>query len=412
MRKANIRGFWAVLTACLLILLSGNWLSGAPSLVEYFVVGSSDFSGPYADIMTPWNAGRKSCLSWWNDNVGARIGVKLNFETYDSRYDTAVVSANYPRLVAQFKPLAWLGLGGPDVAALMRRVPEDRIPLVMGTAAYGYAWIPNSWVVQPRPTYPHELAAFLRWYAQRRADKSKPLRVGLINSDLPAYLDVGRGLEKWVKEKGLREGLVWGRTEFVPVLPVDLTASYRRFYDEQIDVSVVFGNVRQVTASIDAMERLGKRIPIVVSAHNGITTVARALGGYKRLDEVYESFGLALPIELNLPAVTQAWRRYGPPSPWTVDALVGCTQVLLTGAGVRRAVEKRGSVGLTGADVYEAFANTVVRSQEMLGLTADLRFTHEQPFPHGARVRIGVVKNARYMSATPEWVPVPELEKW
>ena len=61
---------------------------------------------------------------------------------------------------SELDPIAVVGLGGPDVAALSERLPEDKIPMFMATAAYGYAWQPDSWIFNPRPTYSHESAGF------------------------------------------------------------------------------------------------------------------------------------------------------------------------------------------------------------------------------------------------------------
>ncbi|MCR5860229.1 hypothetical protein [Mesorhizobium sp. J428] len=65
----------------------------------------------------------------------------------------------WPGIKSELEAIAAIGLGGPDVAALSERLPEDKIPMFMATAAYGYAWKPDSWIFNPRPTYSHESAA-------------------------------------------------------------------------------------------------------------------------------------------------------------------------------------------------------------------------------------------------------------
>jgi len=102
---------------------------------------------------------RERVFDWWNAEVGAKLGVKLNYKNFDTRYDTAQTASLWPGIKSEMKPIAVVGLGGPDVAALGPRLPDDQVPLFMSTAGYGYAWKPDSWIINPRPTYGHEAPA-------------------------------------------------------------------------------------------------------------------------------------------------------------------------------------------------------------------------------------------------------------
>jgi branched-chain amino acid transport system substrate-binding protein len=55
----------------------------------YQVPALSDYSGPFAAIMPMLGAGREGVVNWWNVEHGAKLGVKLELKTYDTRYDTA-----------------------------------------------------------------------------------------------------------------------------------------------------------------------------------------------------------------------------------------------------------------------------------------------------------------------------------
>ena len=137
--KSKIRkGITALAGLCILL-----WAVGVPLAAEYNITGSMDFTGPYAVVMKPIDDAAKVFVEWWNEEVGSKIGVKLNRKTYDTRYDPAITASVWPGIVSGDKPLAHFGLGGPDVAALMKRLPEDKIPLFLGTATYGYVWLPD-----------------------------------------------------------------------------------------------------------------------------------------------------------------------------------------------------------------------------------------------------------------------------
>src|SRR5581483_2157337 len=98
----------------------------------------------------------------------AKLGVKLAYKNYDTRYDAAQTASLWPGIKSELKPIAVLGLGGPDVAALGQRLPDDGVALFMSTAGYGFAWKSDSWIINPRPTYAHEAVAFFKWLKAQR----------------------------------------------------------------------------------------------------------------------------------------------------------------------------------------------------------------------------------------------------
>ena len=130
----------------------------AQAEAEYNLAMLSDFSGPYADIMPILAGGREAVIDWWNATRGKELGVTLSYKNYETRYDAAQVASLWPGIKSELSPIAVLGLGGPDVAALSERLPEDKIPMFMATAGYGFAWKSESWIFNPRPTYSHESA--------------------------------------------------------------------------------------------------------------------------------------------------------------------------------------------------------------------------------------------------------------
>lgn len=97
------------------VLMSAGIASAAMAPVGaqtvYQVPALSDYSGPFAAIMPMVGPGREGVVNWWNAEVGAKLGVKLDMKTYDTRYDTAQTASLWPGVLAT-KPLIGLSLGG------------------------------------------------------------------------------------------------------------------------------------------------------------------------------------------------------------------------------------------------------------------------------------------------------------
>ena len=130
---------------------------------KYKVPVISDFSGPWAQLFKVWVPMQKAVFAWWNDTEGKKLGVELELKHYDGRYDSSVIASMWPGILSETSPIIALGGGGADVAALQQRLPKDKVPVIYGTASYGYGWIPDQWIFQARPLYVQEWVAAMLW---------------------------------------------------------------------------------------------------------------------------------------------------------------------------------------------------------------------------------------------------------
>jgi len=167
----KIIAFLFVFFLLMILTLQGPALA---KVTNYKVPVISDFTGAYAELFKAWGPMQKAIFAWWNDTKGKEIGIELELKYYDSRYDSTVVASMWPGILAECHPIIALGAGGPDVAALQQRLPKDRVPVIYGTASYGYGWLPNQWLFQVRPTYVQEFMAAFVWYAGQHPEK-KPI---------------------------------------------------------------------------------------------------------------------------------------------------------------------------------------------------------------------------------------------
>ncbi|WP_430397529.1 ABC transporter substrate-binding protein [Ferrovibrio sp.] len=379
----------------------------------YNIASLADFTGPYADVMKDLNGARHAAVAWWNAEVGKSLGIQLRMKDYDHRYDAAQVASLWPGIKAELNPIIALGVGAPDATALQGRLPADGIPLIMSTAGYGFGWKSDPWVFNPRSTYAHEAAGFLEWY--RKANNiSGPLKVAVFSSEAsPAYVDIAKGLKKYADENKATIDLV--ETVFTEVQPTDLTTQVNRVLGKGAQVLDVQTNTAAVVAVKRALQALNKKVPIVMSSHNGITASAQAIGGIANLEGDYEVYGMAMPTD-EMTKSRQFYEKlkaqYGMKGGWTVPTLMGLNQTLVALRAVEASAKKSGAANVTGRTVRETLLSTTITSPETFEILSDVKYTNDAPFPTtGAAVNIGVVKGGKYVTAA-QAVPVPQIGKW
>lgn len=391
----------------------GTGDAAAPGdVTTYNVAWLADFSGPYADVWPAVQEGREAVTAWWNDTVGQEIGVRIEGNTYDHRYDPSQVASLWPGVLSELDPIAAHGVGGPDVAALQERLPDDEVPLFMSTAAYGYAWQPDPWVFNPRPTYAHESSAFLQWYAEENGIDD--LRFGSISSEAsPAYVDIAEGAEAWAAET---DGFTSVGIEYAEVQPADLSTEVRRLVGEGVHVVLAQTNTTAAVLTAQALSSQGgDDVAMMVSSHNGLVASGTAAGDLCVLNGAYESYGMAIPTTEEGEAYefySTLASDYGLEVDWDVPTVQGMGQAMYSLRIIEDAVEAVGAENLDGAAVREAALNASIPQEELFGLLSTLEFTSEAPFPlQDMTVNIGAVEDCEYVAAA-ENVPVPQIPRW
>lgn len=385
----------------------------AKAETTYNIASLADFTGPYADVMKDLIGARRPVIDWWNAEVGKKIGVKLGSKDYDHRYDAAQVASLWPGIKAELSPIIALGVGGPDVAALQGRLPSDKIPMVMSTAAYGFAWKPDPWIFNQRPTYSHEAAAFFEWFRQKRGGNG-PLKIAIISSEAsPAYVDQHKGVQRYAADNPDKAEVV--EVVFTEVQPTDLTTQVNRVTRKGAEVVMVMTNTAAVVATKRALQALGKKVPIVMSSHNGLAESGRAIGDLKQMEGDFEVYAMAAPTDAKTPGreffdMLQA--KYNLKAKWTVSAVQGLGQALIAMRAIEAAAKKVGPDKITGEAVREALISTTISADDTFKILGSIKFSNDGPFPtQGMVASIATVKDGKYMEAA-EHVPVPSLNKW
>lgn len=378
------------------------------------VAAFADYAGPYANVMPQMQGGRLAVIDWWNKEVGSKLNAQIVVKTYDMRYDVAQTASLWPGIKAELKPALVLGLGGPDAAALQQRLPEDKVSMLLGTAAYGFGWKPNQWALNLRPTYPHEAAGFLEWFRATRLEGKRPVKVAIITSEAtPAYADMAKGLQSYAKanpDKATFVEAVW--TE---VQPSDLTLAVRRLVNAGTDVIVVQTNTAQAVATKRALHALGKNVPIMLSLHNGLAGSSKALGDPNGFAGDFEVGALADASESD----TQARKFYqllqekhGLKSTWNAMTVMGLGQSIVAVRAIEATIKAKGVGKVTGEAVRETLLASRFTGNDLMGMLPGVDFSNDAPFPTGtAKVNIATMKDGKVVQSATD-VPVPMVPKW
>jgi branched-chain amino acid transport system substrate-binding protein len=398
----------AVLVAA--ALAAGFHPAAAQAEATYNVSISLDYTGPFANVMDSWYAGQQSMFEWWNDTKGKQVGVRLNVKTYDMRYDPSVVARTWPQVLADDKPIVFLGMGTPDLVSLMKRLPADKVPMIMGTAMVGPLWTPDGWHFSFRPTYSQEFAGLFA-HLQSELPGKRALRIGTVSTQgIAGYVDQVNGVVKLAQTYPDRFTVV--SSQWVENQPINVMSQIRDMAQAKPDVILVGTNTAQVVATLKALKELGLRIPVVTSSHNGLTEVAKAMP-MEDLEGSYSVFAFAPSTDPAVKAV-EVFQKYNKTKgTWGLTAAQTSAQALLTLAVIDRAIAKVGPNNLSGPVLYDAILAGPFGPENFMGLLPTVKFDKSAPFP---TANIGVkaitVKGGKFVPLTTDWMPVPDLPKW
>ena len=323
------------------------------------------------------------------------------------RYDAAVVARTWPGILANDKPIMHLGLGGPDLIALMKRLPSDKVPMLMATAMVGLVWAPNGWYFSIRPTYSQEFAGLLD-ELQKKLPQKRALRIGAVSTQGKApFVDQVNGVKKLAATYPDRFEVV--EHGWIEANPVSVTANVRTALQDKPDVILVGGTTAQVVATLKALEELGRKIPVITSSHNGLPSAADCID-LAEIEGAYSVFSFAPSGSPRSPGdVQEEPHRHGELGP---VASQSAAQTLLALRILERAVNKVGKDKVTGKAMYDAMLAKTFSRKSCWGY-AQAVLRQVPPVPGRRDPRQGHrVKDRQIVPVGGGWLTSPELEKW
>lgn len=382
----------------------------AGAVTQYNLSSSVDLTGSYADTGKNAASYQKIFLAWWNEEVGKKLGIRLNVNIHDSRYDSTVVASYWPGILSGEKPVVHLGFGGADVAALMKRLPQDKVAMVNATGTYGFVWKPNQWVFGLRPTYPHECAGFASFLYHKLQRK---IRVGVVVAKgLAAHEDLANGIKNWCEKS---DWAILAGIEYTALSPVSILTEIQRLAAAKPDFIYSPGTVSQNVAIIKALKQLNIFIPVVMSQHNSLMTTAKGIP-IQDLEGHYDCAAMDAGLDKTIPAynIFQKYRSAGPGADWDANATFWTSELVIACRAVERAAKAVGPTKITGEAVYNAMFSGPFTEKDSLGILPVLNFTKDAPFSTGSiKVKITTIKNGQHVMATDGWVPLKgNVPKW
>lgn len=390
--------------------LLGGLAGAAQAQTQYNVSVSLDYTGPFASVMDSWWAGQQSVFDWWNETRGKTLGVKLNVKTHDMRYDASVVARTWPQVLSQDKPIVFLGMGTPDLVSLMKRLPTDKVPMIMGTAMVGPLWTADGWHFSYRPTYSHEFAGLFA-HLQSKLPEKRALRIGTVSTQgLAGWVDQVNGVVALAKAYPDRFAVV--SSQWVDPQPITVTNQLREMAKEKPDVILVGTNTAQVVATAKALKELGLKTPIVTSSHNGLNEAAKGIP-IADLEGSYSVFAFAPYTDPSV-KVAEIFAKYNKTKgTWGITSAQTAGQSLLALAAIERAVAKVGADKLSGQAVYDALLAGPFAPEQFMGLLPPVSIKRDAPFPtENLAVKAMTVKGGQLVAVSADWMPVPALAKW
>jgi branched-chain amino acid transport system substrate-binding protein len=364
----------------------------------------------------PFFAGaREAVLSWWNVEHGAKLGVKLELKPFDTRYDTAQTASLWPGVLASTKPVVGFALGGPDTAALQQRLPNDKVPLILGSASNGFGWRPNQWVMSTRPTFVHEVSGFIEWFQKTKVGGSRPVKLAMFTTEAsPSFADMGKGVIAYAKANPKMVELV--EMVYVEPQPADVTLQLRRVLNAGAELVLVPSSIQQAVAVKRAMQALGKNVPLMFSAHNALTVLEKPLGGMAALEGDYEAHASVVTGSDD----TEAKRFYdmlvakhGLKAPWHAFTTWVLARPWCWCAPWKQPRARTAATSSPARTCTRPAGHPVSGQAQFFGFTGgDIDFSVEAPFPlKDPRINIGQVVGGKLKTVATA-VPVPKLVKW
>lgn len=389
-------------------------------LIEHEIPVFTDNSGPFADVGRAVNCGVKTVFSWWNAEKAKSVGIKLRPKMYDTQYNPSVVASLWPGIVAK-NPIAVMGMAGPDVAALRKRLHGDKVLLAMPLGGYGYDWVSGkTWITHIRATYAHEWMTALDWMLTWWPEGELPIKVGMITVEgSVAHVDLAKGTSHALKTMPQYRGkLEWLGAIYAPFHPVDVTDLFKPYADKGVDVFLTCTTIAQHIAIQNAAKNLN--YPLIVMANQAgdrLAGVAKAVS-WDTMEGQIDVSTCAQDCNHDIAFYKDVWLKYHPADCDAATDYDGLTtasaaRTLVFCKVLENVVADVGLANLTSEIIYDHYFKIVLTEKDTLGLFKHLEWTTDAPFPvvKKSYCQIAHVKNGKYQ-VVKKWWPMVDVPKW
>ena len=231
-----------------------------------------DLSGPTAGSEVPWTRGVQAYIRKFNEAGGVH-GRKINLLIEDDRYDTALVRANYERLVTQTNVLAISGMGSSSAqAAMMPMIKSGKVPIVGAYALAKSGYDPANPMYYAGFCGNKEMAqAGVGHFSERL--KLKAPKVAVVHLDVAG----GKEFADFVNAEVTKLG---GSSKALPVKPgaADVTSQVLDMIASKPDLIAIYGVPSNSILTLRSMAQYGLKTPVFAITHLGTLEIYNAIG--------------------------------------------------------------------------------------------------------------------------------------
>jgi branched-chain amino acid transport system substrate-binding protein len=357
--------------------------------------------------------GGKISAAFFNDTVGKKLGIRLNVNAYDSRFDPAVIASLWPSVLSKDHPIGVITQGGDAVAGLMGRLPADKVPGSHLMGALSAAWKPNMWLFFGRPLAVHDFASFLQW-ARSSLITDRPVKVAIFATSVPSAEDIAKTAKKYIETvlvPAKKAELV--ALEFAPPQAVDITPQMQKISSAKPDFIWVGPNPPSIMVLVlKHLKSVNLNIPLVFGVGAALDDIMGTGLPLQQLEGCYDVISYMPAMEnMDWPAgkiYTQYKDQIHKKTPWNSMTVVSLGASMLLYRAVERAAASTGPDKITGEAVYAALTSgKTFTSDELLGVVKEAKFTPTENINLFGGCNVTTIKGGKRVRINKEWIPIP-----
>lgn len=357
--------FWARLSLVMVAVLIGGVMAACkpPEVmpaeeIEYAVVYDfGDWTGPYSAVTVDMMRGRQDFFKWINA-AGGIDGTQIKHVWADDNNVLARSIAIYKQFLASTPRPSMIIIGSSPVGEMLTPMAEqDEVALFQYGGMSEAQAFPPRWTWFQAPAYAEVQIGLCEWYAENRYKGEGVLKVGNICVDDPFGRAAYGGTERYAEEKGTFEivGL-----EFTSQLPSDTTPQLTRL--KEAGAGLVYLQGLTVPGYQSVMRDRAKLgywdMGVGHSLWVGPALLMDIVGPEMSEGYIFSAFTY-MPEEKNEPGIQLAWdiaAEYRPGYEPVLMYIDGLSQGEIAAEVMKRALEAKGSVDLSGEDIMAAIS--------------------------------------------------------
>jgi branched-chain amino acid transport system substrate-binding protein len=355
------------------LLAFANCIPAAEKMVK---IGELiDLTGPTSDAGQEMHQAYVDNVRWLNEEEGGFNGIKADLLWSDTSYQIPRTLSGYKRSKEQ-GAIAFFVWSAGDCEALKPSLERDRIP-VLTSGASPTTLYPPGWVYTSMTAYADNFAGTMKWFKQTWKE-SRPVKVALLGFDNAFGRSPSVAARKYARENNVE---IAAELYFSPAA-MDFTTEMTKVKDVGADYAYISASQIPVAGILRDAQKLGilGKVKFIHGTSSSPLHVYRLAGPLT--EGLLFANDQAVPTEDNVPAIKRIKEMHlkyrGTP---LAEAENVYTQTWIRSQlmfeGIRRAVNKVGYDGLSGASIKEGLDS--IKDFDLMGVAPKMSYGPGDP---------------------------------